>query len=195
MNKRYAPTCFFAHVGAYQHQYQRRLTSLAEGIRPDNMPAGLIQFPHRVFPRLENGNAAMFIPNASAAENTASIGASPRWSRASANRGSIPAWEARSSAFQEWRAAMENRPPRLDDGRERHLENLSTHDMERLVSEAFGVATSLSNAADGEAHRTAMREGLHTFDMLRERYGLTQDGLWITATDMNESQRTLIHCP
>ena len=32
-----------------------------------------------------------------------------------------------------------------------------------------------------------MREGLHTFDMLRERYGLTQDGLWITATDMNES--------
>ena len=102
---------------------------------------------------------------------------------------------SRSLAVQEWRAAMENRPPRLDDGRERHLENLSTHDMERLVSEAFGVATSLSNAADGEAHRTAMREGLHTFDMLRERYGLTQDGLWITATDMNESQRTLIHCP
>lgn len=44
---------------------------------------------------------------------------------------------SRALAVQEWRAAMENRPPFLDDGRERHLENLSTHDMERLVSEAF----------------------------------------------------------
>ena len=102
---------------------------------------------------------------------------------------------SRSLAVQEWRAAMENRPPFLDDGRERHLENLSTHDMERLVSEAFCIAASLNNAADDDEYRAAMREGLHTFDMLRERYGLTQDGLWITATDMNESQRTLIHCP
>ena len=94
---------------------------------------------------------------------------------------------SRSLAVQEWRAAMENRPPFLDDGRERHLENLSTHDMERLVSEAFCIAASLNNAADDDEYRAAMREGLHTFDMLRERYGLTQDGLWITATDMNES--------
>ena len=93
----------------------------------------------------------------------------------------------RSLAVQEWRAAMENRPPFLDDGRERHPENLSTHDMERLVSEAFAIAANLNSAADDDEYRAAMREGLHTFDMLRERYGLTQDGLWITATDMNES--------
>lgn len=94
---------------------------------------------------------------------------------------------SRSLAVQEWRAAMENRPPFLDDGRERHPENLSTHDMERLVSEAFAIAANLNSAADDDEYRAAMREGLHTFDMLRERYGLTQDGLWITATDMNES--------
>lgn len=94
---------------------------------------------------------------------------------------------SRSLAVQEWRAAMENRPPFLDDGRERHPENLSTHDMERLVSEAFCIAANLNSAADDDEYRAAMREGLHTFDMLRERYGLTQDGLWITATDMNES--------
>ena len=94
---------------------------------------------------------------------------------------------SRSLAVQEWRAAMENRPPFLDDGRERHPENLSTHDMERLVSEAFAIAANLNSAADDDEYRAAMREGLHTFDMLRERYGLTQDGLWITATDMDES--------
>ena len=102
---------------------------------------------------------------------------------------------SRSLAVREWRAAMENRPPFLDGGRERHPENLSTHDMERLVSEAFAIAANLNSAADDDEYRAAMSEGLHTFDMLRERYGLTQDGLWITATDMNESQRTLIHCP
>ena len=94
---------------------------------------------------------------------------------------------SRSLAVQEWRAAMENRPPFLDDGRERHPENLSTHDMERLVSEVFVIAANLNSAADDDEYRAAMREGLHTFDMLRERYGLTQDGLWITATDMDES--------
>ena len=94
---------------------------------------------------------------------------------------------SRSLAVQEWRAAMENRPPFLDDGRERHPENLSTHDMERLVSEAFAIAANLNSAADDDEYRAAMREGLHTFDMLRERYGLTQDSLWITATDMDES--------
>ena len=94
---------------------------------------------------------------------------------------------SRSLAVQEWRAAMENRPPFLDDGRERHPENLSTHDMERLVSEAFAIAANLNSAADDDEYRAAMREGLHAFDMLRERYGLTQDGLWITATDMDES--------
>ena len=80
---------------------------------------------------------------------------------------------SRSLAVQEWRAAMENRPPFLDDGRERHPENLSTHDMERLVSEAFAIAANLNSAADDDEYRAAMREGLHAFDMLRERYGLT----------------------
>ena len=93
---------------------------------------------------------------------------------------------SRSLAVQEWRAAMENRPPFLDDGRERHPENLSTHDMERLVSEAFAIATSLNNAADGDEYRAAMREGLHTFDMLRERYGLMQSGMWMIGENVDE---------
>lgn len=45
--------------------------------------------------------------------------------------------------------------------------------MERLVSEAFAIAANLNSAADDDEYRAAMREGLHTFDMLRERYGLT----------------------
>lgn len=96
---------------------------------------------------------------------------------------------SRSLAVQEWRAAMENRPPFLDDGRERHLENLSTHDMERLVSEAFCIAASLNNAADGDEYRAAMREGLHTFDMLRERYGIAPEyGLWSMVASDEESR-------
>ena len=91
---------------------------------------------------------------------------------------------SRSLAVQEWRAAMENRPPFLE--RERHPENLSTHDMERLVSEAFAIATSLNNAADGDEYRAAMREGLHTFDMLRERYGLMQSGMWMIGENVDE---------
>ena len=93
---------------------------------------------------------------------------------------------SRSLAVQEWRAAMENRPPFLDDGRERHPENLSTHDMECLVSEAFAIAASLNDAADGEEYRAVMCEGLHTFDMLRERYGLTQNGLWMIGENVDE---------
>ena len=96
---------------------------------------------------------------------------------------------SRALAVQEWRAAMENRPPFLDDGRERHLENLSTHDMERLVSEAFAIAASLNNAADDDEYRAAMREGLHTFDMLRERYGIAPEyGLWSMVASDGESR-------
>ena len=84
---------------------------------------------------------------------------------------------------------MENRPPFLDDGRERNPENLSTHDMERLVSEAFGIAASLNNAADGDEYRAAMREGLHTFDMLRERYGIAPEyGLWSMVASDEENR-------
>ena len=98
---------------------------------------------------------------------------------------------SRALAVQEWRAAMENRPPFLDDGRERHPENLSTHDMERLVSEAFGIAASLNSAADDDEYRAAMREGLHTFDMLRERYGIAPEyGLWsMVASDEGNRPR------
>lgn len=74
-------------------------------------------------------------------------------------------------AVQEWRAAMENRPPFLDDGNERRAENLTTHDMERLIDQAFAVATSLENT-DGDDYAKAMREGLRTFDRLREQYGI-----------------------
>ena len=96
---------------------------------------------------------------------------------------------SRSLAVQEWRAAMENRPPFLDDGRERHPENLSTHDMERLVSEAFCIAASLNNAADGDEYRAAMSEGLHTFDMLRERYGIAPEyGLWSMVASDEENR-------
>ena len=96
---------------------------------------------------------------------------------------------SRALAVQEWRAAMENRPPFLDDGRERHLENLSTHDMERLVSEAFCIAASLNNAADDDEYRAAMREGLHTFDMLRERYGIAPEyGLWSMVASDEENR-------
>ena len=96
---------------------------------------------------------------------------------------------SRSLAVQEWRAAMENRPPFLDDGRERHPENLSTHDMERLVSEAFAIAANLNSAADDDEYRAAMREGLHTFDMLRERYGIAPEyGLWSMVASDEESR-------
>lgn len=91
------------------------------------------------------------------------------------------------------RAGMARRdgepPPFLDDGRERHLENLSTHDMERLVSEAFCIAASLNNAADDDEYRAAMREGLHTFDMLRERYGIAPEyGLWSMVASDEENR-------
>lgn len=74
-------------------------------------------------------------------------------------------------AVQEWRAAMENRPPFLDDGNERRAENLTTHDMERLIDQAFAVAVSMENT-DGDDYAKAMREGLRTFDRLREQYGI-----------------------
>ena len=31
-----------------------------------------------------------------------------------------------------------------------------------------------------------MREGLHTFDMLRERYGLMQSGMWMIGENVDE---------
>ena len=58
--------------------------------------------------------------------------------------------------------------------------------MECLVSEAFAIAASLNDAADGEEYRAVMCEGLHTFDMLRERYGLTQNGLWMIGENVDE---------
>ena len=87
-------------------------------------------------------------------------------------------------AVQEWRASMENRPPFLDDGRERQPAALSTHDLERIIDEAFQVALQLKSADDPDAYRHALKDGLHTFDMLQKRYGIgettsdeTVDGL------------------
>lgn len=51
-------------------------------------------------------------------------------------------------AVQEWRASMENRPPFLEDGRERQPAALSTRDMERIIDEAFHVALQLKSADD-----------------------------------------------
>ena len=83
--------------------------------------------------------------------------------------------DARSEALavQEWRASMENRPPLVTDGMERGAANLSTHDMERLIDEAFHVALSVRRAGeDPDAYDRALREGLRVFDRLSERYGL-----------------------
>lgn len=78
-----------------------------------------------------------------------------------------------SLAVQEWRASMENRPPFLADGLERRPANLSTHDMERLIDEAFHVAVDVRRGeGDPEAYDEALREGLRVFDRLSERYGL-----------------------
>ncbi|KFI90857.1 relaxase/mobilization nuclease family protein [Bifidobacterium saguini DSM 23967] len=100
---------------------------------------------------------------------------------------------SRALAVQEWRAAMENRPPFLDDGRERQPGSLSTHDMERLVAESFRVAMSLENSKDDMEYQFALRDGLRTFDKLRERYGLDQDnGAWmmnLPETDTSNGQK------
>ena len=75
-------------------------------------------------------------------------------------------------AVQEWRASMENRPPFLDDGREHQPAALSTRDMERIIDEAFHVALQVKSADDPDAYRRALKDGLHAFDMLQERYGI-----------------------
>ena len=98
------------------------------GVFEGNIPLGIlqkhtnrriahpgVQLPHRALPRLESGNAAMSIPSASAAGNTTSIGASPRWSKSSADRGSMPAREARSPAFQERFAASSRKAAAISD--------------------------------------------------------------------------------
>ena len=89
-------------------------------------------------------------------------------------------------AVQEWRASMENRQTFLEDGRERQPVALSTRDLERIIDEAFHVALQLKSADDPDAYRNALKDGLHTFDMLQERYGIgtsvsveTIDGLMI----------------
>ena len=87
--------------------------------------------------------------------------------------------DARSEALavQEWRASMENRPPLVTDGMERGAANLSTHDMERLIDEAFHIVVNMSAADGPEEYDRAVRDGLHVFDRLRERYGLPSDDI------------------
>ena len=62
-----------------------------------------------------------------------------------------------SLAVQEWRASMENRPPFLADGLERRPANLSTHDMERLIDEAFHVAVNVRRGEGGPRKHTTRR--------------------------------------
>ena len=76
-------------------------------------------------------------------------------------------------AVQEWQASMENRPPFLVGGMERQIANLSTHDMEKLIDEAFRIAVNVQHASEEpDAYAQALREGLRVFDRLSERYGL-----------------------
>lgn len=74
-------------------------------------------------------------------------------------------------AVAEWRASMENRPPMLNDGRERHLEHLSTLDLERMVAQAFTIATQVNRATSPDEYRKAMADGLHAFHKLYDMYG------------------------
>lgn len=78
---------------------------------------------------------------------------------------------SRALAVQEWKAAMGNRRPFLDDGAERQIENLSTHDMERLIDIAFATVRKL-DAADGETRGRELRSALHDFDAELRRYGI-----------------------
>ena len=53
----------------------------------------------------------------------------------------------------------------------------------------IAIAANLNNAADDDEYRAAMREGLHTFDMLRERYGIAPEyGLWSMVASDEENR-------
>ncbi|WP_236630839.1 relaxase/mobilization nuclease domain-containing protein [Bifidobacterium aemilianum] len=82
--------------------------------------------------------------------------------------------QAQSLTVAEWQSAMNNRPTAMRQGAERHIENLSAHDMSRLIDEAFRIQTSIDYAGGADRDQ-AMRQGLQTFHRLRRDYGL--DGI------------------
>lgn len=70
----------------------------------------------------------------------------------------------------EWKAAMANMPPAIHNGAERRAENLSTHDLERMIDTAFRQAMLLRDAPPEEL-QSATHEALRAFDQLCEHYG------------------------
>ena len=95
---------------------------------------------------------------------------------------------SRSLAVQEWRAAMENRPPfSMTDENGTWRTCPARHGTPRIRSVLH--RRQPHNAADDDEYRAAMREGLHTFDMLRERYGIAPEyGLWSMVASDEENR-------
>lgn len=93
-------------------------------------------------------------------------------------------WHATSHdstlAVMEWKAAMENRRPAMHDGRERHLDALTTHDMSTLIGQAFHTMRAM-DVTDTEQCRQTARESIRQFERLLDRYGInSQDEQAIT---------------
>lgn len=84
-------------------------------------------------------------------------------------------WHATSHdstlAVMEWKAAMENRRPVMHDGRERHLDALTTHDMSTLINQVFQTMQAM-DATDTEQDRQTARESIRQFERLLDRYGI-----------------------
>lgn len=74
-------------------------------------------------------------------------------------------------AVLEWKAAMANMPPAIHDGAERRAENLSTHDLERMIDTAFRQAMRMRDA-DPDDLRGIILDGIRAFDRMRDRYGV-----------------------
>lgn len=74
-------------------------------------------------------------------------------------------------SIAEWKAVMQNKPPAITNGAEKQFENLSTHDLSRLIDIAFCAVQNLSQASDDE-YKTVLTTALRDFDIMRSRYGL-----------------------
>ncbi|ATU20619.1 relaxase [Bifidobacterium choerinum] len=73
-------------------------------------------------------------------------------------------------AVLEWKAAMENRPPAIEDGAEKHPANLSVHDLQTMIDTAFRQAMRMRDA-DPDELRGIILDGIRAFDRMRDRYG------------------------
>lgn len=92
-------------------------------------------------------------------------------------------------AVLEWRAAMENRRTAMHQGRERHLDALTTYDMSVLVDKAWRIARSI-DTADGQERDRAIIAGLREFDRILDRYGLDGSDAWPMAMGLEQGIRT-----